>query len=98
VVKVASGCLTGLGEKSRGRKPMTHKNREKRDKMNGNPKVIAHENLIFEVESFTRPGRYYTVDLIERSCTCPHFRFRGAICKHIKLVEALVDQTKYWEW
>jgi len=65
--------------------------------MNGNPKVVMHENLVFEVESFTRPGQFYTVDLIGETCSCSYFRFRGQKCKHIRYVENFVDQTKYWE-
>lgn len=51
------------------------------------PKIKALGHLLFEVESFTKPGKFYVVDLREETCTCPHFRYRGAKCKHIKAAE-----------
>ena len=42
---------------------------------------------LFEVESENHPGRTYVVDMLSRTCTCPHYRYRGAICKHIRSVE-----------
>ena len=44
---------------------------------------LEEENL-YEVESQKHPGQYYVVDLIANSCTCPHYRYRGVQCKHIK--------------
>lgn len=35
----------------------------------------------FTVPSFTG-GETYTVDLRERTCTCPDHRIRGVACKH----------------
>jgi len=54
------------------------------------------ESGLYEVPSFRVPGRTYVVDVLEGSCTCPHFKFRGAHCKHLRLVEAKLDQTQYW--
>jgi len=44
---------------------------------------------LFEVESENHTGKYYVVDLMQRSCTCPHHRFRGAFCKHLHAVKEL---------
>ena len=41
---------------------------------------------LYEVPSFTNPRKKYVVDLREKSCTCPAYRFRG-YCKHLKFVE-----------
>jgi len=45
------------------------------------------EESLFEVESEKRPSEFYVVDLQAKSCTCPHFRFRGAFCKHLQAVK-----------
>lgn len=42
-------------------------------------------------EDYDNPDRHYTVDLKQRTCTCPHFYFRcrlnNANCRHIELVK-----------
>lgn len=43
---------------------------------------------IFKIQSFTDPGIEYVVDLLKRTCTCPHHYYRKVNCKHIK--EAVV--------
>ena len=53
------------------------------DRTNG-VKVLG--SGLFEVPSFTNPRKKYVVDLREKSCTCPAYRFRG-YCKHLKFVE-----------
>jgi len=49
--------------------------------------VKVLEPGLIQVESFTRKGVFYVVDRLEKTCTCPDFRFRGRKCKHIQLVE-----------
>jgi hypothetical protein len=44
------------------------------------------DSELFEVESQSGHGTY-VVDLKERTCTCPHYRYRGVVCKHIHAVE-----------
>ena len=43
---------------------------------------------LYEVPSAKIRGKVYVVDLKDKSCSCPHFTYRGAYCKHIKAVEA----------
>jgi hypothetical protein len=40
---------------------------------------------LYQVESFSTPGKWYIVDRLERSCTCECFR-RAGWCKHLKYV------------
>lgn len=44
------------------------------------------KNNIYEVESESRKGKFYKVDLKKKTCTCPAFAFRKT-CKHIAAVE-----------
>ena len=48
---------------------------------------------LYEVPSFTNPRKKYVVDLREKSCTCPAYRFRG-YCKHLKAVEEKLEEEK----
>ena len=50
------------------------------------------DSELFEVESQSGHGTY-VVDLLEKSCTCPHFRYRGVQCKHIKAVTPVESLT-----
>ena len=50
--------------------------------------------MLFEVESFTTSGQKYVVDLKEKTCTCPDFRYRGRKCKHIKAVEEKLEEER----
>lgn len=45
-------------------------------------------NGIFKVCS--ESGKSYAVDMNYKVCTCPQFRFRGKVCKHIVAVEEKV--------
>ncbi|NOZ81422.1 MAG: SWIM zinc finger family protein [DPANN group archaeon] len=53
---------------------------------------IHREGNIYKVESASKKGRFYTVDVAQRTCDCPAFRFRyqkrGLLCKHL---EAAID-------
>lgn len=41
------------------------------------------------VNSFTNEDKFYRVDCIDGiwTCTCPHYKYRGVECKHIKKVK-----------
>lgn len=39
-----------------------------------------------KVVSETTPGVVYEVDVHKKTCTCPHFMYRGTPCKHMKKV------------
>lgn len=49
--------------------------------------VISHGDDIYVVASESRPNTFYTVDLRNRTCSCPHFTIRKKECKHIKFVD-----------
>jgi len=49
-------------------------------------RTLQEKNL-FEVSSEENSAKFYTIDLMEKSCTCAHFRYRGVQCKHIRAVE-----------
>jgi hypothetical protein len=37
-----------------------------------------------QVESFSEPGVFYTVDIAAKTCTCPAFKKRKTPCKHMR--------------
>jgi len=39
---------------------------------------------IIKVASFSTPGKFYEVDLENKTCTCPAYKKRGMICKHLQ--------------
>jgi len=45
----------------------------------------------YKVESTTKKGKFYIVDLKNKRCSCPgylyHYRQKGLMCKHIVAVE-----------
>lgn len=45
----------------------------------------------YRVESTSRKGQFYEVDLNKPSCSCPAFRFqamrKGGVCKHVDAVQ-----------
>ncbi len=44
---------------------------------------VAGEWRVYRVPSESTRGRWYTVDLVARTCTCPDHEFRDRRCKHI---------------
>ena len=45
------------------------------------------ERGLFEVASEKIEGKFYTVDTLERTCSCPHHRYTGTFCKHLRAAE-----------
>ncbi|MCW3998918.1 MAG: SWIM zinc finger family protein [Candidatus Bathyarchaeota archaeon] len=54
------------------------------------PKIIMRKTVagLYEVESFTQPGKFYEVDYIRKKCTCPAYSWNQP-CKHLELVKDL---------
>ena len=54
-------------------------------------KILKQKNSTFEVESSSRKGKFYIVDLSKQTCSCPHFILRmkriHGMCKHIQAVK-----------
>lgn len=49
--------------------------------------VTKTTNTVFSVASQSDPRKLYYVNLLEHSCTCPDFTFRGVECKHIRAAQ-----------
>ncbi|MFH1849826.1 MAG: SWIM zinc finger family protein [archaeon] len=58
---------------------------------------VSREGNLFLVESESRKGKFYKVDPVKPSCTCPgylfHMRPQGQVCKHIKAVRGMCDSS-----
>ena len=54
-------------------------------------KILKQKNNTYKIESSSRKGTFYLVDLNNQTCTCPHFILRmkriHGICKHIQAVK-----------
>lgn len=44
------------------------------------------------IESDTEKGKFYVVDTIKLTCNCPHYTYRGGMCKHIETALAKVEE------
>jgi hypothetical protein len=55
-------------------------------------KPLQEEGL-YEVASEKTSGKTYTVDLLQGSCTCPSYQWRGIKCKHIRAAEAKTEES-----
>ena len=53
--------------------------------------VVKQEDGTYKVESDSRKGKFYVVDLKKGECTCPHFLLRlrkvHGLCKHMQAVK-----------
>jgi hypothetical protein len=56
-------------------------------------KIKKIDSSIYKMESNTK-GEFYDINIISKSCTCPHYRFRMAKqegeCKHIIAVKEYI--------
>lgn len=52
---------------------------------------------VFQVQSESDTTTFYEVHLQPQSCTCAHFGFRRAECKHIKFAKDFEDQRRRTE-
>jgi uncharacterized Zn finger protein len=43
---------------------------------------------LYEVGSERTTGKTYVVDLLQGTCTCPSFAWRGVKCKHMRAAES----------
>jgi hypothetical protein len=46
--------------------------------------VVPTTQTTRAIPSSKDPRTIYYVNLLEKSCTCPDYQFRGVECKHIK--------------
>ncbi|MEM2240575.1 MAG: SWIM zinc finger family protein [Candidatus Bathyarchaeia archaeon] len=49
-------------------------------------KVKPLQDHLFLIRGFTNPSVWYTVDPLERTCTCKGFTYRG-YCRHLKALK-----------
>ena len=47
---------------------------------------------LFEVRSESDKEKRYTVNITERSCTCPAYKYKG-FCKHIAAVDEFILES-----
>ena len=54
------------------------------------PTIKMNKNIegLYEVESFSQPGKFYEVDSIGKTCTCPAYKYNHD-CKHLQIIEKL---------
>ena len=45
---------------------------------------------LFQVSSERNEEKFYTLDLNERNCSCPSFRYKGP-CKHLRYLETYLE-------
>ena len=59
-------------------------------------KILKQKDGTYKVESSSRKGKFYIVELDKQTCTCPHFLLRmkriHGLCKHIQSVEDKVQK------
>lgn len=65
---------------------LSRKAKEKRQTKN-TPRVISQGDDIYIVSSESKVNTFYTVDMRNKTCSCPDHTMRKRKCKHIKLIE-----------
>jgi hypothetical protein len=51
-------------------------------------KLEEIEDGLFACPSFTHEGKWYLLDLKDRTCSCPSYKYHG-FCKHLRTVYRL---------
>jgi len=49
--------------------------------------VRVLEPGLLQVQSFSNPEKWYVVDRFAKTCSCPDHKYRGRVCKHLRLIE-----------
>jgi len=44
-----------------------------------------------KVESFSKPGKFYDVDVLENWCSCPDHLYNHNHCKHLRAMEKIIE-------
>jgi hypothetical protein len=52
-------------------------------------KISESKRGVYEVESFSEPGKFYEVNLKQNWCSCPDHLYNSSHCKHLKAVERI---------
>jgi hypothetical protein len=52
-------------------------------------KISESKRGVYEVESFSEPGKFYEVNLKQNWCSCPGHLYNSSHCKHLKAVERI---------
>ena len=59
-------------------------------------RVLKQRDGTYNVESGSRKGKFYIVDLSKGTCTCPHYVLRlrkiHGFCKHIEAVKDKIEE------
>ena len=59
-------------------------------------RVLKQKDGTYKVESSSRKGKFYIVDLNNGTCTCPHYILRlrkvHGFCKHMEAVKDKVEE------
>jgi hypothetical protein len=54
-------------------------------------KISESKRGVYEVESFSEPGKFYEVNLKQNCCSCPDHLYNSSHCKHLKAAERMND-------
>lgn len=61
---------------------------KERKEIKDTPRVISQGDDIYIVSSESKVNTFYTVDMRNKTCSCPDHTIRKRKCKHIKLIES----------
>jgi hypothetical protein len=52
-------------------------------------RISESKSGVYEVESFSEPGKFYEVNLAQNWCSCPNHLYNSSHCKHLRAVEKI---------